>query len=603
MPIKSQMLSARGSARGSSRLHIVVTQATILLKSIRGKPGGPKAGALTRFFRAAAFAIIAMIRLRPRLTPSEVHQIKTMYDSTGGITSTSKLVLFAQALGVQPSDEVATEVLGHQRYTEGHVMDLRTVLAVFERCKRDQLAAKLKRSSAREAFDSLGGDTSTGVVEVSRMMDAIDQFGLNVDLESVAQAPASAMSPTSSPMAGSATAAAHTLNPNGGGTRRQSVISYQVFADLVDSRNSNHTGEENWWETVGGDDEDWFDTAHPAWSPQRGEVGFATQPTPSAAVYAPTVSAPLVSTNSDSIFNMRFDIEGDTPTQAPREHGPFSRGLSIRGSPSFLAPSVSVRGTSSLEIDVLARSKSDRLPSLPSPSLVSSAARDPATPSPPDSGDSPPPEYHSSVNPSQEEPSSDAVVAVQKKSKPLIKNTLHQRPQTAPGRPIAIGGGSKAHRWKDFIDRVEVDCEKRASSRISSAQRRNVDFVVTATTSPCFTERIPPGANWREDVPSLREKLHRNAARHSPADEARPPFVIRPSSADLQCTSGGAKLQHASNSSSSKRASSAACHRAASRGVATVSRTTAAELAYVPGADELMDRWTLTASNPKHALA
>jgi hypothetical protein len=572
MPTTSKpvVLSARGSvsARGSisarghrSIVPPAVPQQTVLIKSIRGRVLKP--GALTRFFRAAGLAIIAMIRLKPRLSASEVAQIKTAYDARGGVTSIVKFLTFAQTLGVQVSDEVAREVLAQQRYTEGHVMSLSTVVHVFERCKRDQLAAQIRGSATLEAFDSLGGNTKTGVVEVSRMMAAIDQFGLNVDLEKVSDQDKSQSSSMS-------------IRGNGG------VISYQTFTDLVETRKGpEKSEEENWWTTV--EDEDWLDTRHQAWSPQRGEVGFEIKPTASAAiaVLPPAAAIPLGATsNSESFFSLRIDYDNDggAHNSVQPEKSQTLRGMSFRTALSTIPSVVSSASARAAETSPDTQ-KARAVSKHGSVGAMQQNFSDTANA----------PNNNTSLLSSEEGDSKDEIslptAAADAASKRAEKHGVQVRPSTAPGRS-SLPAGSKAQRWKEFLERTQEDGKKRSASRAASAAPRKQDFILSPVTEPCFEPPAAPAPHWRDDIKSAQMLAAKQLATHQ---NQRPPFDVRPASA----------LSDAGRESRKKRN-----HKAVGElSCPTLSRTTAEELAYVPRGTELMGRWTSTECNPRHALS
>lgn len=352
---KEMPLARRGSLEKIS-LQMVATMASAaagLAKHLRKAAQGTerRAAALRKIFRTLVYVVIAIIRLRPRLSASEIAALKALYDASGGISSSTQLVLLIQSAGIHGGDDVVAHALAEMKYRDGFLMSFVQYRHVFECCKRDMLSQQQRNDDTLNAFLALGGNERT--VEVDKMAAAIAEFGLTVDVQALSTPVAvAAAPPVASPTtitAGKSSAASPTTKP-------QRTVTFDAFSTFVES-GTHSTSETSMArgrtpspqpkkrsaladrapppplngrtpaDNRGDDDDDdgWVETTSPWWQPAAtpplglNVVDLALQP--SASQHNPSSSSPLTASFSPK-------------TAAVARHGTLSNFLETVGSNS-----------------------------------------------------------------------------------------------------------------------------------------------------------------------------------------------------------------------------------------------------------------------------
>lgn len=215
-------------------------------KSFRKMHSNPdkRSLALRRIFRSLVYVCIAVQRLRPRLTPTEAAFVKQLYDHSERVCTIQQLVLLMQRAGVATNEEVCREALDLIHYRDGHFLSLPQFQHAFEHIKRYQLRRSKRDDAARDAFLALGGDPDANRMGPENMAAAIEQFGLQLDVEGLITPPPMVVAapPLISPTAAAASSEltspklAQTLPPP-----PPPAITFDVFSQILDSNNKTTT--------------------------------------------------------------------------------------------------------------------------------------------------------------------------------------------------------------------------------------------------------------------------------------------------------------------------------------------------------------------------
>jgi hypothetical protein len=580
-----------------------------LSKSFRRTGNAEKRSqSIRRIFRALVFAVIAIKRLQPRLNQSEVEQIKLLYDNAGGVHNVTQLVLLMQHAGIHGTDDVCRQALSQIGYKDGFLMTMEQFRHAFEHCKRDLLAMAKRNDDTLDAFTALGGGAAS--IDPETMANAIEEFGLTVDVQLIAKggvaAAAAALSPAS-PMAPGATVspvATSLIKPGSPAVVHKKFVTYEHFAKFFNStgddeenalpplntsgkllaaRGDGHIDDE-WWTRAGDpDDTRWLETNSSAWCPPRSHtdiyISNLDRGSPLSVIERLESNLEFSETQASRasphyLQTMKsFDSTSSSPSAS---RGKFSGDAQQRSMLPIHTVAASTSNVTSAREDSNSSSRTEGGAGIAGllserdgvgvtaehvEAVTSGAAITIVV------GSKGPPDIAQRVK----SPANDSCTArfpadEKVQGKPVIlavacspTRSEQHRPQSAVSQR-SVSPSS----WADFIERSRQD-EVRRQQRIHSAPserhaRGKKSFYIAATLPGACLNPPPAPCYWRE---AKIEKLVLSSSKAAePMIEAaphRPPFVLRPTSACSAVSGSAARtvrhLQHqrpASASSSSK---------------------------------------------------
>lgn len=524
---------------------------------------------LRKIFRGLVFAAIAISRLRPRLSPSEVEATKQLYDTAGGVSSVTQLVLLMQGAGIDGSDEVCRRSLQEIGYREGHLLTFVQFRRAFEHCKRDQISRSRRNDSTRDAFIALGGGEDSETLDPENMANAIESFGLTLDVMRFA----SVASPVGSPVHPAPAAPSPAKMPP---AKVQRVVCFDSFSkffhssddakttedksplmmnrtvkkafalgDVMANQNGDPDGGDEWWKQS--DDSEWWDIRSPAWSPPKGDRPPSTTGDKPRGALGKLSEALLMSKKGElpmlSAQNLNIEILGSS-NKSPKN---LSLALASPGPTSTRQVSAVVQPCESSAPARQGQQQSGENTSFTA-TLTDNSLND-------------------VINNNEGTASSGlcnnaVIVVAQELESQSTKATTPttnadagraKRPQSAtfmqPSRTVAKSrrpdsAQSRAKpspsSWANFLKRSEVPSSTSLpQSRVTSASPARKDFVVPVLPSgSTLLEGLDKSALWREGYELRGAELRLDIAPSSSSpsgnilvEVVKPPFHLRPQSA------------------------------------------------------------------------
>lgn len=550
-PLGVGALLSKGAKSGLN-ISSIATVHVGLSKSFR-KTNNPdrRACSLKKIFKAFVYVVIAVFRMRPRLTATEVAAIKYLYDTAGRVSSVGQLVLLMQQCGIHGSEEVCSAALADVCYHDGHLMTFEQFRHAFEHCKRDLMRQVRSSNDTLEAFTALSGGQEN--VEVEHMADAIEAFGLTVDVLALATPLSQQPSlPAASPSSQAGKSAVTSPLSSSAVGARQRVVSYEAFHQFFqDVSMKSRKGSADTKPQVAArspDDEGWLELNSSDWKPSSAtqlSLGEAlgesrdVQRLSSNRNFSGGLDAALDAVSSNGFVASELRVSRSA-AQAPQlletlsalsltSHAVTSSLLSSRSCAQDAQGSNACTGATSLATTCVASNSSPHLEGLAAPTVSASPVATEVALSQP----------HASASPSSE-------------------NGAGRQQSVSPSRRKSTAARSKqpARRstdesWAVFIERTQADASRRRL-RITSTQRRSREFVVPCVAQSSCLNPPPEPSHWRElklersVLAALNAEPLRDDAQVAACNGAtyennrRAPFTLRPLSAMSAPAAGSA---------------------------------------------------------------